>query len=323
MISKLSKLRPLVLAWAALAAVLVAGCGGGERVTRFVPTRVLSFGDENSVIVDASNNANGLKYTINTTVSATDATIACSSAPIWNQYLAAAYGLRFAQCNPNAVATPSRIYAANGATSIDVATQIDQHLSVDSFSTTDLVTVLAGANDVLAQYAQYPTLSEAEMGANLDAAGITLAAQVNRIANLGGKVILATAPDMGLTPYAVAENTAHTDTDRAALLTRLTAHFNNKLRANIMNDGRLIGLLLLDETIQTLVKFPDSFGYTNVTSAACNPTLAPQVLACTSLTLVTGATSVTYLWADDRHLSSSGHDRLGQLAVSRAVNNPF
>lgn len=91
---------------------LLASCGGSEDVD-FVPARVLSFGDESSII-----NADGSKYTVNGIVpgSGTPGTLDCTLNPIWNQVLATSYGLTFPQC-PGSVpaSTPSsRILAQPG-----------------------------------------------------------------------------------------------------------------------------------------------------------------------------------------------------------------
>ena len=43
----------------------------------------------------------------------------------------------------------------------------------------------------------------------------------------------------------------------------------------------------------------------------------------TTSTLVTGASTGSHLWADDRHLGPDAHSRIGQQLQSRAVNNPF
>jgi hypothetical protein len=52
--------------------------------------------------------------------------------------------------------------------------------------------------------------------------------------------------------------------------------------------------------------------------------VAPIVTACTTATLVTGAdTTANYLWANDRLLGPNGHRLLGNLALTRAANNPF
>jgi outer membrane lipase/esterase len=230
----------------------------------------------------------------------------------------------FAQCNPTGAEVRARTLAVPGAKVADIAAQAAQ---VGPLAGRELVTVLAGAHDVLEQYARYPGVSEAQLSAELEATGAALAAQVNALADAGGKVLIATVPDLGLSPFAYAERAANTDTDRAALLSRLTLRLNAKLRANIYNDGRRIGLLLADELVQTVVRFPSSYGYVNVVAAACLSTAA--LPACNTTTLqpadgtIPAASAFSWLWADATHLSPGGHNRLGALAASRASGNPF
>jgi phospholipase/lecithinase/hemolysin len=304
---------------AALVLALLASCGGGTQVERFVPTRLVVLGDETSLI-----NPDGSKYTVNAVVSATDTTLDCQTNLLWVQVLARAYGLVFAQCNPTAAAVTAQMYSAAGAKVADIAAQVTQ---VGGFTDTTLVTLLAGANDVLAQYARYPGVGETQLSAELEATGAALAAQVNSIADAGGKVLISTVPDLGLSPFGQAEKAGNTDTDRAALLSRLTGRLNAKLRANIVNDGRRIGLLLEDEVVQTDVKFPSTYGFVNVTEAACLATALPP--ACTTLTLqpatatVAAAGSFSWLWAGAALLSPGAHNQLGALAVARTNGNPF
>ncbi len=298
---------------------LLASCGGSTQVEKFVPTRLIVLGDETSVI-----NTDGTKYSINGPASATDPTLDCRTNRTWVQVLAGAYGMVFAQCNPDAITVRALTLSAPGAKVADVAAQAAQ---VGPLTGSELITVLAGANDILAQYARYPGVGVDQLSAELEATGAALAAQINALADAGGKVLVATVPDLGLSPFAYAERAAHTDTDRAALLSRLTLRLNAKLRANIVNDGRRIGLLLADELVQTVVKFPASYGYTNVVAAAC---LSTAVLpGCNTTTLqpadgtVAAAGSFTWLWADATHLSPGGHNQIGALAASRAAGNPF
>ena len=187
------------------------------------------------------------------------------------------------------------------------------------FANGDLATVLIGANDIIAQYQQYPSVGEDQLDDNLTQAANALGDQINRLADLGVKVIVATVPDMGLTPYA-----GDPAGSNAALLTRLSAQFNIKMRSRIYNDGRRIGLVLLDEYLESVRKF--GLGYVNSTDAACLTT-AP-LPTCTTSTLTmdssgTAASASTWLWSDNLHLSSGGQSTLGSLAVTRAQNNPF
>lgn len=314
-------IRTTSLAVALFASALLASCGGGDRVATFSPSRLLVFGDENSVIDDVNDDANGRKYTINA-LKTDNVALDCASNAIWTQYLVATYSqLVLKECNPTTADAKSLTYAEVGGTVADVVAQIDSHLLADTFTGTDLVTVLAGQNDILAQYALYDGSNEDTLLAALASAGTALAAQVNRVANAGGKVLIATVPDLGLSPFAVTEEASNAG--RAALLTKLTDEFNVALRSNIINDGRMIGLVNGYDITQTLFKFPSIYGLTNVTAAACDITKAAAVELCTTQTLVTGATSSTYLWADATHLSPAGQRRLGEAAVGRATNNPF
>lgn len=100
---------------------------------------------------------------------------------------------------------------------------------------------------MLELYAQYPALSENTLKAEAAARGRLLAAQINRLADAGGRIILPTLPDMGLTPFAIKENTAKADPNRAKLLTSLTAAFNSELTLKVTLDGRQLGVVFGDE----------------------------------------------------------------------------
>jgi outer membrane lipase/esterase len=314
-----------------MAALLVVSCGGGQPTSNFLPGRILAFGDETSVIVDSDANGNGHKYSVNGTASSTDPTIECRTNPIWIQTMAAAFGtFVFPTCNPAGAATfapPNRIRATFGARAADLSAQIDAQLAESAFLENDLVTVLVGANDVLTGYTQYPAVSEVQITADVEAAGTEVGRQVNRLADMGAKVIIATIPDVGDSPFAIAEKAAHIDTDRQALIQRLALSFNTALRAKITNDGRRIGLVLLDEAVHQVVKFPGLNGITNSTTAVCDLTKSaltpPSILDCTDFTLILNGSSGAFLWADDRHLSFGGQTLLGNLAAQRARNNPF
>lgn len=315
----------------ALAALLASCGGGGSTSSNFRPDRIIAFGDETSSIVDIDGNGNGRKYSVNGTVSTSDTTIDCRNRLMWVQALSQAFGtFVFPTCNPAGSAVfdpPNRIRAAFGARAADLSSQIDAQLVESNFRDGDLVSVLVGANDVLAQYEQYPTLSEPEITANVDAAGAEVGRQVNRLAAAGAKVIVATIPDVSLSPYAIAQRAAHIDTDRQRLIQRLVDAFNVSLKLAIDNDGHKIGLVLLDEAVRQVEKFPGTRNIVNSTDAVCDLTRSqltpPSVLDCTEFTLIPDGAGDTYLWADDRHLSSGGQRILGQLAVDRALNNPF
>lgn len=316
--SKLNAMGRAALFAGLLASALLASCGGGEQVQLFVPTRIISFGDESSVI-----GTDGSKYTVNALVSGSTSQIDCSANPIWIQSVASAYGLVFPECPGSFVVDPvSRNYSVVGAQVADLSTEIDQQLAAGGFTSGDLVTILVGSNDVITQFAQYPAVGEDQLGASLEAAGIELANQVNRVAGLGAKVLISTIPDVGLTPFA-GDRSAGSTNGSPALLSRLSTRFNDAMLSHLLNDGHKIGLIQADEYITALDRATQAGvgGFANSTLAACQ-TSAP-LPKCTTNTLVTDAVGAVWLWADDRHLGPTAQGGLGSLAVTRAQNNPF
>lgn len=299
---------------AGVAAAMIAACGGGtSQFEPFVPDRYVAFGDETSAI-----ESDGRRYAINPLNE--QGAISCASDPIWTQSIATRYAFVFEQCNPGGATTfKATMRAAAGARVDDLQTQIDAQLAGAGFAGKTLATVLLGANDLFELYAAFPTQTEEQLVAEARARGERVAAQVNRLVQLGARVIVSTVPDLGLTPYALQQKAAHADTDRAALISRLTAAFNARLRVNILNDGRYVGLVLADEMVQTMVRVPAFFAINDATTAACVVALPD----CTTQTLASPGAASSWLWADDRHLAYGGQLQLGVLALARANGNPF
>lgn len=318
----------------AMITALLASCGGTDVVT-FVPARVLSFGDESSVIT-----ADGKKYTINGTVpgSGTPGTITCVLNPIWNQVLATSYGLTFPQC-PDSVAgaTPtSRILAREGATAggdraIDfpqqITDQLDRTKEGGGINSNDLASVLIGVNDVVSIYERFKNgeITSPQAVALAEQAGETIASQLNRITGAGGKVIIETVPDVSVMPYAIGESV-----DGRAVLAALTARLNARLLVTLDNDGRKIGLIEINPYLLSVVGNAPAYGYVNVTGGACLPSAQPP--DCTANTLRTDLITIpadttlnafNVLWASPLQLSAGGHQQMGNLASSRAHNQPF
>jgi hypothetical protein len=290
---------------------LLAGCGGsGSQFEAFVPDRYFAFGDETSLILPG-----GRKYSVNSLD--TNGNLVCNSRFVWTQSLASEYGFVFAECNPEAAEPKAFMLASAGARIADLATQIDARVAAGGIGGRDIASVLLGSHDVLELYAQFPTRSADDLAAEARRRGEVLAAQVNRLGDLGARVILSTTPDIGLSPFALAEKAANTDTDRAALISRLVAALNTGLRTGIVNDGRRIGLVLGDELTQALVRSLE--GTPNATTALC--TVAPP--DCTSATLVEGGNPETWVWAHGVLLSPYAQQQIGLVAQSRARTNPF
>jgi hypothetical protein len=306
-------------AWAAvLAASLamgtIAACGGGtEQYDPFVPKRVLVFGDELSALT-----ATGRHYGVNGLNA--DGVFDCTLQPNWVQSLAALYGFGFAECNPNSSFEPSaRNFAFAGAKVEDLAAQVEQQVASGGFRDKDLAAVLAGTNDLIEIYGNYPGLSEDLLLAEARARGRRLAQVVNRLVALGAKVIVSDLPDLGLTPYARAQDALTGGSGRAGVLSRLTTAFNEQLGVSVLLDGRYVGLVQAQLRFQAIERAPGAFGLLNISDALCTV----PVPDCTSATLIENGNVGTYLWADELRLSPSGQSQLAALAVDRARRNPF
>jgi outer membrane lipase/esterase len=297
---------------ATCATLLLVACGGGtSQVDPFAPTRYVALGDELSVIA-----SDGRKYSVNA-FNAAGTALDCTLNPVWTQVVAASFGFHFKECpGTSTTAAQAEIWAGVGADAAGLKAQIDAHAAAP-FAQTVLATVLVGMHDVKSIYENRGSATEAALIEQARQRGADIATQVNRLVNLGAKVVVATAPDLGLTPYALAKGTAD-----AGLLTRLTLALNGRMRVNILNDGRYVGLVLADEMIQTAVKLPSVYGLVEgngVTKAACSVALPD----CTTSTLVTGASADSWLWADDFRLGRIAQLQVGNQAASRARNNPF
>ena len=317
------RLRPWIVA--ALAAAALAACGGGtSQYEKFTPGRLLALGDEWSAIT-----TDGKKYGINGLVTTTVDNITvvsdtpdCRLLPNWVQSIASHYGFVFAECNPaNSASVGSAVMLAYGGAKVaDISVQIDAETAAGGFRDGDLVTVLAGSNDIVELYQQFSGGNEPDLTTEAGNRGRALALQVNRLVTLGAKVLISTLPDLGVTAYAQAQKATNTDTDRAALLSRLTAAFNEQLGVNLLLDGRYVGLVQGDTRVQLMSRSPGSYGIANTTQAAClESAVVPD---CTVKTLVDGG-NIAWLWADGLRPGPLVHSQLAALAIDRATNNPF
>jgi len=308
----------LPMAAAVLAAAVLAGCGGGtSQYEPFVAGRVLAFGDDTSALLP-----DGRHWGINGIDANTGATD-CNREPNWVQSVASYYGYVYAECNTSNPPLEPRalMYATVGAKVSDVAAQVDALVSTGGLRDKDLALVMAGINDVWELYAQYPSQSEDSLLADMRGRADQMAGIVNRLVALGAKVVVANLPDLGLSPYARSENDNFSGTgfDRSALITRLTNAFNERLGTKVLLDGRYVGLVQLDLRTQAIGRSPSSFGFSDISTSLCTV----PIPNCTTNTLAVGGSVASYLWADDKHLSSGGQAQITTLALDRVRRNPF
>jgi phospholipase/lecithinase/hemolysin len=310
-------LRPLLRSAAAVAAAtLLASCGGGDPVERFVPERVIVFGDESVALVDSGDH-NAAKTTVNALD--TGNTRVCGNHPLWTQVLAGAWGFVFGECNPNNATPRALSYASvTDNNAADVQAQINTFIAgaAGPFGPKDLVAVNAGTQDIVDAFA----LPADQRDAAIRAAATSLGLQINRVVDQGAKVAFTSVPNVGFTPWG-------RDAARTTELTRLTRLFNDTLRSTVVNDGRKVALVDAYESVRQVVLNPALQGFVNVTDPLCTPANlttpdAPRT-DCTTNTLATGGTVSTWLWADNLRLSPSAQSRIGVLAADRVRNHPF
>jgi hypothetical protein len=302
-----TSLRRFTLSFMTL--IALASCGGGtSQIEPFVARRYIAFGDELS-----SFTVDGRKYSINA-LNADNTAFDCAGNPIWIQTIAEIYGFGFTECPIGTGEQRALTRAAPGAKAADLVLQIDAQVAAGGFVDRDIVSVLVGMHDIKELYERFPAESADDLVAIARERGVLIGRQVNRLIDLGARVIISTAPDVGVTPYGLAQGT-----EGARLLTRLSDQMNGRIRVTFLNDGRFVGLVAGDEWLKASVRSPSGSGLVNVTTAACNVALPD----CSTATLVTDASTTTWLWADDLRLSPAAHSRLGSLASARARNNPF
>jgi outer membrane lipase/esterase len=232
--------------------------------------------------------------------------------------VAAGYGFGFDNCPVGTGTQKGVMRAAAGALASTLQTQVDAQVGDASAVTgglneRDLVTVMVGILDVKALLAQGG--DEGTRLAEARARGVAIGRAVNGIVARGARVIVATVPEMGYSPFGRAAG--------GDLLTRLSRELNAGIRTSITADGRKWAVVLTDDLVKAAVNTPSSFSLTDVSTPACDATKAPLVQDCTTDTLVPGATASGWLWADDTWFAPGGHRELGARARSQARDNPF
>jgi outer membrane lipase/esterase len=365
----MKKFRLVALASASALILAACGSGGGTATSTSAGiTALVSFGDSLSDLgtykVGTVAAVGGGKYTINS-----------PEAKNWTELVAGQFGLT-APCsaqtgldgNPafgffQAVKSDSKCtnYAQGGARvtnpvgpgnkllgppndtlgqlTVPVRTQIATHLAANAgaFKATDLVTVLAGGNDlfinagsitptVTALIKAGKTPAEAQQTAittavtEMGKAGAELAAYVDTlILQKGAKyVAVVNLPSVAKTPYALA-----TDAATQQLIDTMVNTFNAQLRAGLTGKA---GVVFVDAYAESNSQFenPAVYGLTNVKDAACSKT-APQnplggnALTCNAASLIAGDTS-RYQYADDVHLTPFGYSLLAKFVLINLGN---
>jgi outer membrane lipase/esterase len=357
--------------WAALAAACaLVACGGGassDVTPKTTFSGLVSFGDSLSDAgaynVGTVAALRGGRYTINSA--------AATPTPLWVDFLAASIGasapcaaqtglnsrapfgapvasVTTAACTnyaqggsrvtnpigPANAALPDAAGGAVGQLTVPVITQINNHLAKvgGSFRGTEMVTVLAGGNDVFMNLATIAPTAEAMIRAGVPAAkaqqdaataavtamgtaGAELAAYIkNLIVGKGAKTVVVLAlPDVGSTPFGI-EN----GPDTKALASLMASTFNDQLTKGLAG---VQGVVFADTFTESRNQFnnPAQYGLTNTTKRACDRTPAKNPLGGASIVCNVGnviAEDVSkFAFSDDVHPSPIGHRLIYQFVA--------
>jgi len=233
-----------------------------------------------------------------------------------------------------------------GLTALPITKQIDLHLASHTFTGNELVTVLAGANDIFmnlngvssaaaggaaaggaAVLAGWPSSVQAAVAAGGAAATTAASAAAlvalntsadelagyikSKIIQNGAKyVAVLNVPDVSTSPYALSMPSA------IPLISMMVTTFNTRLQSDLAG---VSGVHMVDaySNGRDEVANPAQYGLTNVTTPACSTTSTANPLAGTSLTCTTPSTvagdTSHYLFADGVHFTPFEYQFIGEL----------
>lgn len=309
-------LRRSVLAAAGVsAALLLAGCGSSTIESALKPQRMIAFGDGFSDI----GQVGGARYTIND-----------GSVNNWTLQLAATYGLAltpasaggtsYAQGNARVATHPD---AAGNASTPTLTEQIDQFLARSSFNASDVVLVSAGASDIVAHMAavQAGTQTAAQMLEQAQQDGRALGAQISRTVAAGAQyVVVAGTYNLGRSPWAKAIG-------QEELLTQASSKFNEAFLVSIVDQGAKVLYIDAAYYFNLLTASPGSYSFDNASTPVCTAVDAGPGIGigagqlnsalCNQNTLLAGANSARYVFADALYFTPAAQRLFGTYAYDR------
>jgi len=344
-------MKAIKVGCAILSAVVIAGCGGGASNAPVKFTNLVSFGDSLSDVgtyrVGTVAALGGGEYTINSPTN-----------KIWVEDLAASLGLPApcaAQTGLNGDATQNFNipvtnhagcygYAQGGARvtnpvgpgnallgganatlgqlTVPVVTQIQNYLTANggSFTGKELVTVLAGGNDVFINLALVGAAQETPTAAvtAMATAGTELAGYIKTqiIAKGANYVLVSNLPDVSKTPYIQGQSAA-----TQALVLQMVQAYNNALQAGVASIPPA-NLVYVDALTGSQDEFnnPAKYGLSSSTAMACDLTPAHNPLGsslvCTNNNLVSGTNVLTYEFSDSVHPTPYAHNLFAKSVQS-------
>jgi phospholipase/lecithinase/hemolysin len=216
-----------------------------------------------------------------------------------------------------------------GRLTVPVAAQVANHLAVTGgrFAGNDIVFVMAGESDILAQWfqlvagadaaaqsagpygadqarANYLLMHGSEAIAAAAATASDLAAIVRDqiVAHGANYVVVNNVRDLSATPYGNAQ-----DPTMRSLVRTMVETFNNSLKAGIDGDARIAHVDLYALSRDELVN-PLLYGLSDITDTACGPNaMNGDALFCNVFNTWPGVDASHFMYADNLYLTPYAH----------------
>ena len=208
-----------------------------------------------------------------------------------------------------------------GFTTKPVQDQMTAHLTAagGNYTGKELVTVLAGANDVFIALGSVAGgfITPQTAVTNVATAGATLGQLIKTLVVAKGakQVLVLNVPDIVTTPFGKQQSA-----EVQGLIAAMTQAFNAQLAAQLTG---VAGVVLGDAYTESLAiaANPAQYAVTNATTPACGPNALSNPPSAPGTSLVCNASNVIkadvsrYYFADDVHPTPYGHQLLSQFAA--------
>ena len=203
--------------------------------------------------------------------------------------------------------------------------QIDQYLALSGgrAEPDTLYSMWGGGNDIngIAAALQSNALNAVSAAAAVANVAEAFVGQVRRLQEAGARhVLVFNLPDLGRTPYALAQ----TEQGAAAALSLLSGTYNQEIAARLASLE--IGIVPINVAVLTneIIEDPETYGFTNVTGAACPPSGLPGLEVGDSLICgptdsgygLPPDTDETYFFADALHPTGAAHAIIANVVTS-------
>jgi outer membrane lipase/esterase len=204
-----------------------------------------------------------------------------------------------------------------------VVSQIANHLNRagGKFTGTEIVTLLAGGNDIFINIglvgAASATPAQAVQAMSQAGTELSDATKKNIIAKGAKQVAVLLLPDVSITPFGKSQST-----DTQALLKAMVVAFNTALQTGLSGSGALVIDTYAEN--QKHIATPTAYGLVDVSLPACdlsskaNP--LGSALICSASNLRAGADVGSSLFADSVHPTPKGYKLVFEAVLKSMIN---